>query len=169
MKLRILYFTILFFPCSLSITAQENFSNNPLEAEFVTEDVDRFWKAFDEMEDTGKNTFQAYIDDGTIGLKGFIDNRILGADSLYAMVQSRKIDYLKSRDLLEDLESKRKKIRSIYAAMKYWYPEAVFPPVYFVVGRFNSGGTVSKDGVILENNTNLFGSSIEELLLGFLN
>ena len=149
MKLLFLYFTFLFFLCGLSITAQENFSNDPLKAEFVTEDVDRFWKAFDEMEKTGKNTFQAYIDNGTIGLKGFIDNRILGADSLYTMVQSRKTDYLKSRDLLEGLESKRKKIRSIYAAMKYWYPEAVFPPIYFVVGRFNSGGTVSEDGVIL--------------------
>ncbi len=135
--------------CSLSLTAQVNFSNDPLEAEFVTEDVDRFWQAFDEMEKSGENTFQAYIDDGTPGLNGFIDNRILGADSLYAMVQLRKADYLKSKDLLLDLESKRKRIRSIYAAMKYWYPEAIFPPIYFVVGRFNSGGTVSEDGVIL--------------------
>ena len=45
--------------------------------------------------------------------------------------------------------------------MKYWYPEAVFPPVYFVVGRFNSGGTVSEAGVILglEKQQNLDGLS----------
>ncbi|WP_273566115.1 DUF2268 domain-containing putative Zn-dependent protease [Maribacter halichondriae] len=33
--------------------------------------------------------------------------------------------------------------------MKYWYSAAIFPPVYFVHGRFNSGGTVSEDGIIL--------------------
>lgn len=134
---------------SFSVFSQENFSQDPLKAKFIIEDVGRFWKAFDEMDQTKKNTFQAYIDKGTPGLKGFIDNRILGADSLYAMVKLRKDDYLKSRNLLDDLESKRKRIVSIYAAMKYWYPEAVFPPIYFVVGRFNSGGTVSEDGVIL--------------------
>lgn len=134
---------------TVSTKSQENFSTNPLEAQFITEDVDRFWQAFDEMEETGNNTFQKYIDQGSLGLKGFIDNRIINADSLYSMVNSRKNDYLKSKNLLKDLESKRKRIVSTYAAMKYWYPQAVFPPVYFVVGRFNSGGTVSEDGVIL--------------------
>jgi hypothetical protein len=37
----------------------------------------------------------------------------------------------------------------VYQALKELYPEATFPPVYFVVGRFNSGGTVSKKGLIL--------------------
>ncbi len=145
------HFTLVisFILLAPDLRAQENFSRNPLEAQFVTEDVDRFWQAFDEMEKTGENTFEAYIEKGTPGLQGFIDNRILSADSLYVMVHSRKEDYLKSRYLLYGLESKRKRIRAIYASMKYWYPEAVFPPVYFVVGRFNSGGTVSEAGVIL--------------------
>ncbi|MDN3641682.1 DUF2268 domain-containing putative Zn-dependent protease [Lutimonas halocynthiae] len=134
---------------SPTLKSQENFSTNPLEAQFITEDVDRFWTAFDEMEQTGNNTFQKYIDQGSPGLKGFIDNRIINADSLYNMVASRKSDYLKSKNLLKDLESKRKRIVSIYAAMKYWYPQSVFPPIYFVVGRYNSGGTVSEAGVIL--------------------
>lgn len=141
--------SLLFAMMSITSFAQENFSQDPLQAKFVTEDVGRFWEAFDEMEKTGNNTFQTYIDQGTPGLKGFIENRILGADSLFAMVKLRKDDYLKSRNLLDDLNSKKKRIIAIYSAMKYWYPEAIFPPVYFVVGRFNSGGTVSEDGVIL--------------------
>jgi len=149
MNLKHVTLLITFALLALGVQAQENFSKNPLEAQFVTEDVDRFWQAFDEMERTGGNTLEAYIEKGTPGLKGFIDNRILSADSLYVMVQLRKEDYLKSRHLLDGLESKRKRIRAIYASMKYWYPEAVFPPIYFVVGRFNSGGTVSEAGVIL--------------------
>lgn len=144
---------------SAKLNSQENFSSDPLEAQFVTEDVDRFWQAFDQLGKSEKNPFEAYIEQGTPGLKGFIDNRILSADSLLVMVNSRKHDYLKSRFLLDGLETKRKRIRAIYAAMKYWYPEAVFPPIYFVVGRFNSGGTVSEAGVILglEKQQNLDG------------
>lgn len=148
MKIRMLTLPLILLFHIIS-WSQENYSQNPLEAQFITEDVDRFWQAYEEMQRTDKNTFQAYIDQGTPGLEGFIENRILGADSLYAMVTKRKDDYLKSRNLLDGLEAKRKRIQSIYAAMKYWYPEAVFPPIYFVVGRFNSGGTVSEAGVIL--------------------
>lgn len=152
-------FGLLVFLCSSLLYSQENFSSDPLEAQFVTEDVDRFWKAFDQLDYSENNPFESYIEQGTPGLKGFIDNRILSADSLLVMVNSRKEDYLKSRFLLDGLESKRKRIRAIYASMKYWYPEAVFPPIYFVVGRFNSGGTVSEAGVILglEKQQNLDG------------
>lgn len=144
---------------SHKLIAQENFSNNPLEAQFVTEDVARFWEAFDQLSSAEGNPFETYIKQGTPGLQGFMEYRILSADSLLVMVNSRKEDYVKSRFLLDELESKRKRIRAIYAAMNYWYPEAVFPPIYFVVGRFNSGGTVSEAGVILglEKQQNLDG------------
>lgn len=142
----VLIFTIGFYSFS---NCQENYSSNPLDSKFVTEDVDRFWLAFNKMDVTNSNPFQEYIEKGSNGLKGFIEDRIINADSLYNMVLSRKEDYLKSKNVLNALKSKRKRIRAIYAALKYWYPDAVFPPVYFVVGRFNSGGTVSETGIII--------------------
>ena len=33
--------------------------------------------------------------------------------------------------------------------MKYWYPESKFPPVYFAMGVFTSGGTVTENGLII--------------------
>ena len=128
---------------------QSNFSNNPLEAKFITEDVDRFWIAFDQMDTSKVNPFNEYIEKGSLGVRGFIEGRIINADSLYQMVARKKSDYEKSRNILADLESKKKKIRAIYSAMKYWYPETAFPPIYFVVGRFNTGGTVSEDGLLI--------------------
>jgi len=128
---------------------QSDFSNSPLEAKFITEDVDRFWIAFDQMETSKANPFNEYIEKGSLGVKGFTLGRIIDADSLYQMVVRRKSDYEKSRNILKDIESKKKKIRAIYSAMKYWYPETTFPPIYFVVGRFNTGGTVSEDGLII--------------------
>lgn len=138
---------VCFFICKWSFA--QSFSTNPLEAKFVTEDVDRFWQAFDQMDEKGVAAFQTYIDEGSAGLNGFLPYRIISADSLYAMVRRRPDDYLASKKVLDDLDSKRKRIQAIYAAMKYWYADAVFPPIYFVVGRFNSGGTVSEEGIIL--------------------
>tara|TARA_R110002074_G_scaffold14788_2_gene51244 strand:- start:6624 stop:7514 length:891 start_codon:yes stop_codon:yes gene_type:complete len=132
-----------------STYCQENFSNDPLNAKFITEDIDRFWTAFSKMDELGASAFEEYINNGSNGLKGFISDRIINADSLYKMVVSRKADYLKSKNVLKDLVNKRKRIRAIYSSMKYWYPDATFPPVYFVVGRFNSGGTVSEAGIII--------------------
>jgi len=126
-----------------------DFSEDPLAAKFVTTDVDNFWKAFDKVDTATENPFEAYIENGSLGVKGFVPYRIKNADSLFAMVKQRKDDYLGSKNVLQNLEEKKKRIQASYAAMKYWYPDAVFPPIYFVYGRFNSGGTVSEDGIII--------------------
>jgi len=139
--------------------AQTGFSGDPLHAVFETKDSDSFWKAFDKMETSKQNPFADYVKDGTAGVQGFMKNRIINADSLYSAVKRRKEDYLKSRNVLAGINQKEKRTRASYTALKYWYPEAKFPPVYFVYGRFNSGGTISKDGIIIgtEKLTNLDG------------
>lgn len=149
MKLRLLFITSLLY--SITSLGQNNnhYSTDPLHAMFITEDVDRFWQAFERMDEQGSQAFEEYINKGTPGLQGFIPYRIINADSLYNMVKKNQEAYMKSKNALKDLESKEKRIKSIYAALKYWYPESVFPPVYFVVGRFNSGGTISDAGIIL--------------------
>ena len=75
---------ILFF--SLNIQAQINFSNDPLEAKFITEDVQRFWECFDKLDSSSTNPFNEYVEKGWPGVKGFMMGRIVNADSLYQMV-----------------------------------------------------------------------------------
>ncbi|WP_250254356.1 DUF2268 domain-containing putative Zn-dependent protease [Chryseobacterium sp. Marseille-Q3244] len=139
--------------------AQTGFSTDPLGAVFETKDTENFWKAFDKMDTSKQNPFIDYMKNGSPGVKGFTENRIINADSLYTMVKKRKADYLESRNVLSGLKQKEKRIRSIYSGMKYWYPQAKFPPIYFVYGRFNTGGTFTKDGVMIgtENLRNLDG------------
>ncbi|MFP8892900.1 MULTISPECIES: DUF2268 domain-containing putative Zn-dependent protease [Chryseobacterium] len=133
--------------------AQTGFSTDPLNAVFETRDTDRFWKAFDKMEASKENPFRDYISNGSPGVKGFMEYRIINADSLYTMVKKRKEDYLKSRNVLSGINQKEKRIRAVYSALKYWYPQAKFPPIYFVYGRFNTGGTFSKDGIMIGTET----------------
>jgi len=140
---------ISLFSCLGWAQVNSDFSEDPLEAKFVTTDVDRFWEAFEKIDSSTENPFEAYIENGSLGVKGFVPYRIKSADSLFAIVKQRKDDYLASKNVLQNLEEKKKSIQASYAAMKYWYPKAVFPPIYFVYGRFNSGGTVSEDGIII--------------------
>ncbi|KMQ61456.1 hypothetical protein ACM46_15680 [Chryseobacterium angstadtii] len=143
-----------FLPLAFGMTnAQTGFSSDPLNAVFETKDTDRFWKAFDTMETSKQNPFADYIKNGSPGVKGFIEYRIINADSLYTMVKKRKEDYLKSRNVLSGINQKERRIKSIYSALKYWYPQAKFPPIYFVYGRFNTGGTFSKDGIMIGTET----------------
>ena len=130
--------------------AQTNFPTDPDQAALVTDDIPRFWQSFDLLEQGVEgNPFDEYILTGSPGVKDFIENRIIHADSLLEMVKNRKNDYLAIKENSYKAATLDKQIRSIFYAFKYWYPLAVFPPVYFVIGRFNSGGTSSENGLII--------------------
>lgn len=148
MKSKIFVLIALLIGSNLTF-GQTNFSESPLNAVFETNDAKNFWVAFDKINNLNKNPFNEYIEKGSAGVKGFTQNRIINADSIFAVVKKRKADYELSRYVLDGLPSKEKRIRAIYSALKYWYPNAKFPPIYFVYGRFNSGGTSSNDGIII--------------------
>ncbi|WP_020568508.1 DUF2268 domain-containing putative Zn-dependent protease [Neolewinella persica] len=166
---RIVFTIALIFGIFQFAIGQENYSAKPSDAKFVTQDVERFWKAFDNIDSLGQDAFADYIENGTEGVKGFTKYRIENANALYKTVNERKKDYLKSRNVLDDLDTKKQEIIKIYEALEELYPDAVFPPIYYVVGRFNSGGTVSDAGIILgtemlENLDGLPGLVAHELI-----
>ncbi|WP_051234444.1 DUF2268 domain-containing putative Zn-dependent protease [Flavobacterium denitrificans] len=160
MKLKLIL-AIVLFTFSNSHFGQTNFSNNPMDAVFETKDSKNFWIAFDKMDKSKENPFKEYIEKGSPGIKAFTENRIINADSLFSVAKKRKADYERSRNVLDNLSSKEKRVRAIYSALKYWYPNAKFPPIYFVYGRFNSGGTSAPEGIIIgiEKLQNLDGVS----------
>lgn len=148
MKSKIFVLIALLIGSNLTF-GQTNFSESPLNAVFETNDTKNFWVAFDKINNLNENPFNEYIEKGSAGVKGFTQNRIINADSLFVVVKKRKADYELSRNVLDGISGKEKRVRAIYSALKYWYPTAKFAPVYFVYGRFNSGGTSSNDGIII--------------------
>ena len=143
-------FVALFFTAYNILHGQViQFPESPQEANFVTSDIGNFWRAFDSIEIATNNPFENYINSGSIGLQGFIPNRIMSADSLLRMVIRRRADYEANRGIETLIKQKEKEIKPYFYALEYWYPKAVYPPVYFVVGRFNSGGTVSENGLLI--------------------
>lgn len=141
----------LFLIKGFSGATQTPFSGDPDSSLFLTRDIGHFWQAFDLfVKDTTANPFGThYIEVGSEGVKGFTPFRIRSADHLYNMVKRRKADYEGVRENTLRIHEKEKQCRSAFYALKYWYPEAVYPPVYFVIGAYNSGGTFNRNGLFI--------------------
>ncbi len=141
----------VFFIISFQASGQTPFTSDPDSAIFLTTDIDNFWKAFENFKkDPSINNFGTeYIEIGSKGVKGFIPNRIQSAEHLYATVKKRQADYEKVKENTSKIKEKEKQCRSTFYALKYWYPHAKFPPVYFVIGAYNSGGTFNEDGLFI--------------------
>ena len=86
----------IFFFCLLasSISILISQPTEDLSKTIITSDVDLFWQCYDEAEGniTG-STFKKYIDEGSIGVKGFLKFRIVNAKKLAKTVKQDKAYY----------------------------------------------------------------------------
>ncbi len=127
---------------------------NPDESRFVTEDIPRFWAAFDSAIDgTDEELAHAlqtmYLDPATPGVEGFTAHRIRSAEHLAKTVRARRADYEAARANSLAVMDQEPAIRAAFHKFKEIYPDAVFPDAYFVIGAFNSGGTSQPMGIIM--------------------
>lgn len=123
----------------------------PQGARLVTSDVERFWEIYDlaSEEELAELLKTEYLEAGTGALRDFIPARILGPDSLAAQVIREHARYEAARKRSLAVTELERAIRAPWYALEHLYPYAAFPDVYFVIGRFNSGGTVSRRGAII--------------------
>lgn len=127
---------------------------DPKSAKWVTEDIDRYWAAYDRSK--GKSEAeqieifsQLYIRPGTDGLADFFSVRRGTAKRLVAFAN-------KSPNYLADIREFSLKIKSlapsmtkVYENYKKFYPESRFPHVYWCIGGYWGGGTVSTRGLLM--------------------
>ena len=125
-------------------TAEPN--RDPMKAHLVTSDIPNFWRAFDKasLKDAADLFQKEYIDPGSPGLHGFLQARIVNGRALAATVAARPRYYAAIRESTLTLDQKpeiKEAIQASFRRLKEIYPEAIFPDVYFVIGRMNSAGT----------------------------
>jgi hypothetical protein len=128
--------------------------SDPDKARFLTEDVARFWKAYDRAmaaaPEQRESIFQReYIDPGTIGLKDFSRSGRLNAKTLVKVIESRPSFFKAIRPLTSGIEKQRAETITAFRKLKRIYPDAVFPNDYFVIGQMSSGGTASDNGLLM--------------------
>jgi len=141
-------FIIIFF---LHISCSGPKNTDPYATEIVTTDIDHFWEAFDKAKpDFNPDIFkELYLDKGSKGLGGFMRGRIQNTEYLVKEIRSHLHYYSTLKPSTDSIPMFKEVIRKSLAKLKDYYPEAVFPPVYFVIGVLNSGGTSSSDGLII--------------------
>ena len=127
------------------------FSGDPDAAKLITTDVENFWRCYDKAapENLAEVLERDYLKPGSPGLKDFLRLRITDADALARTVSAAPKYYASIRESTLRVPALEKRIRASFYALKHLYPDAVFPDVYFVIGRMNSGGTTSARGLLI--------------------
>jgi hypothetical protein len=160
-SISIILFLLICATCLSAQTESRELNSDPEKARLVTSDIENFWRAFDLAEkETGAEAKTAvfereYFEKGSPGLKDFTQLRIKSAKNLVATIDARPGYYASIRQSTLRVAEMEKQIRQSFKELKKLYPEAVFPDVYFMVGAMNSGGTVSKNGLLI--GTEMYG------------
>lgn len=133
------------------LNGQNVLISDPDQVNIHTEDIDLFWKVFDETQPkfSAARFNQDYLEKGSDGLKGFIRMRIQSGKHLKKTVQ-KNLDYYKNiRSASLAIDGNKPVLLGYFQKLKAIYPEAVFPEVYFVIGALNTGGTTFSGGLII--------------------
>lgn len=124
---------------------------DPDSARLITSDITLFWDVLARAPADSLELYlrRDYLNKGTPGLRDFIPGRIVSAADLALYVQRSRERYESRRAANFRVSEAEAGIRAAFHELKRIYPEAVFPDVYFVIGRFNSGGTASRNGLLV--------------------
>ena len=124
---------------------------NPDSARLVTSDIKLFWSAVDRAppDSLAEYLQHEYLEKASVGVRDFIRGRIMSAEDLAQHVCDHRATYDSVRAANLDVTRADAAIRAAFHKLKDLYPDAVFPDVYFVIGRFNSGGTSSDHGLLI--------------------
>lgn len=129
------------------------YTTNPKSVKIIDTDVINFWKAYDLVEKDSTNAekiySENYIDKGTMALQFYYLNKILTVNNFVYIHNLKKKYYSSIRTNTLKVSPLKPTFQKSFVKLKKIYPEAIFPPIYFVIGKLNSAGTVSSDGLIL--------------------
>lgn len=126
---------------------------DPNKVQLVTTDIHNFWTAYDAAAKDTANRKQIFTDlyfnKATPGLQDYFQLKI-GSIDAFVKNQDKKKDFYKAiRPMTLKIDVMTKEIRSYLVQLKGLYADAVFPNIYFVIGRWNSAGTASDNGMLL--------------------
>lgn len=156
---------MLLLVLALHTAGAQRVNTDPNAARFVTDDIARFWRAYDARDSLGSaRAFdELYFNPASPGLKNFDAARIHGADNLAKVVAARPVYYASIRESTGRISAQGDAMRASFHRLKALYPPAVFPDVYFVVGALNSGGTTGRAGLLI--GAEMYGRTTDEALV----
>ncbi|HSJ67995.1 MAG TPA: DUF2268 domain-containing putative Zn-dependent protease [Anditalea sp.] len=125
---------------------------NPENIRVETEDIQRFWKAFESIDNyNAPEVFMdQYIEPGSIGLQTFYQVR-MNRDVVKQIRRIRSLSsyYSSIKEATMGFESLRPNFIEAAKKLKKVYPSAYFPPIYFLIGSLTNVGTPDGYGGML--------------------
>ena len=166
------FLLLLFIAFATLVAAQPKEENqsprnsNPDAAKLVTSDIELFWKAYDKAKPENDLIVyrDEYLNKGSIGLNEFRRARIGSSCALVDVINAHPKYYASLRESSAKIETYKPQMMASFRKLKEIYPEAVFPDVYFLIGRMNSGGTLSDKGLLI--GVDMYGKTDEKSLEG---
>ncbi len=129
------------------------YTTNPKAVKVIDKDVINFWKAYDLVQKDPSNAEKIYTDhyinNGTMALQFYYLDKINNVNNFVYIHNLRKKYYASIRTNTLKAAQLKSAYQKSFINLKKIYPEAIFPPIYFVIGKLNSAGTVSSEGLIL--------------------
>lgn len=159
--LLLLGFSILLngFAVAAQTSETRSLNSDPDKVSFVTSDIGLFWAAYDKAKP--ENDLVVYRDEylkkGSVGLREFTKLRIGSSCDLVSVINASSKYYAALREPSLKIALYENRMRESYRKLKAMYPAAVFPDVYFVVGKMNSAGTLNPKGLFI--GVDMFGKN----------
>ncbi len=130
------------------------YSTNPLKAKFFDTDVRNFWAAYDVVLRDSIHASELYkklyIDKGTNALQDYYVNKMGGNMIGFVYTHNKKKRFYASiRSNTLKTMNYNSQYQQCFVALKKLYPAALFPDVYFLIGKLNSAGTTTSNGLML--------------------
>ncbi|OON70297.1 TPR end-of-group domain-containing protein [Hymenobacter sp. CRA2] len=123
------------------------------DIKLVTTDIDRFWQAYAQARLDTTNAaaiFQReYFDKASIGLQDYYSYKIRNAQTFARRIIARPQYYASIQSTMRSITDQKPQMLAAFQKFQALYPPARFQHIYFVVGGFSSGGTVSDAGLLI--------------------
>jgi hypothetical protein len=160
----------IFFILLLAVTGKAAFAQQ--NAMIVTSDIDHFWTAYDSVKASNDTIQQAkfiqqlYLDKASAGLKMFMMLRQHSARRHLKNILKYPGFWSSLRPKTLQIKSYTPAIENVMLRFKMLYPEFKQPGVYFTIGCLNSGGTTTKDKILIGAEIAAADSTVDASQLG---
>ncbi|SHN21601.1 DUF2268 domain-containing putative Zn-dependent protease [Mucilaginibacter sp. OK098] len=131
-------------------------NKDPRQASLVTTDVHRFWVAYDLAQKDTANRLSIYkryyFDKASRGMQDYMGLKVRSIRAFVKHYDTHAAFYRAIRNNTLQADSFKPAIYTCFEKLKAIYPQALFPDVYFVMGAYTAGGTVSDAGLLIGIN-----------------
>lgn len=145
----------IFSLITILITINLSMFGQTKKVKISTADIDNFWIAHDSVQKTNNKELQVrivqelYLDKASIGLKDFMIAEKHSAKRHLENILKYPKFWSSVRPKTLEINSHKKEIEKIMIRFKKLYSNFKQPDVYFTIGCFNSGGTTTKNKILI--------------------